>query len=897
MCVLPHSDRDLPEREDRLKRRVTGAAIAAALTVTLLSAPAVQSIHAGTSVWYLSPDVAEPGDLARMYLRQWSSTYAAPHIFVSAPTVDGEQLSVLPEETKEIHDIWAPYSHWEVNLTTSTPTKIHYEWQTEEAATETGSPITPRPPRHLFGALDGSQPEAEGDATWTVEFCTGGRYVVKESVQTTVAGVPISTETDVDVEAFLCIDGHSDEATHTFDNQAPTVDVTLTDPQGHTSPPFHENVTVQATAIDDGIGVEAVTLGNETESGSTVAKTYNVSGRHNRSYEARDRFENVRHGEVNWTVVGGVSALTGQPGPITAGDNISILAGYSATPGSDDPTWITSATGDIDLTTVAGPASGNVTAVGPLSDGVRPFNFTATQAGSYTLNATASHVPDPASVDVDVEPASLDTIDVSPGSTIVETGGVLQFDASGEDVYGNDVDFTPSWTASCGSITPSGQYIAPDAPRTCTVRAEHGDGPDAPADEASVTIQALDTPDEDDGSSPTTLSVANLTSPSHDLDDWSSDDEVEMTWDAPDGEVAGYAVALTAEDGAVGTEPDTDRTSIVVDATQDGTYTFEVRPIPDGDASSEVSTFGPIRIDTEAPLPPDDADPGIGDGGLELSWSAVTADEGSPVAAYAVERTAEDGSWDRLAEVTDGTAFVDDRIPAPGTYRYRLRSIDAAGNEGPPTSPIPVLLGEIPGAATAGGMASTSQLYETLSLEPGDASFEDRDGDGAADAIVGDDRLSLWRVTEAGGETAYLVSVEGRDQGALVTEDGDAHPVEKHPAEIRSRDESPDALHVTADAGPLPGWSLVSVPDTHPDREILGVLDERDRIAGDRYWRLDGSVAILDEDGGSYTLMYETVEDPSRRARGQPAVPGPSALLAVAGLLGAATWVARRRDR
>lgn len=860
----------------------TGAVGLLVVAALLLIAVPAHASHGGATASSIQPSVSVPGGTVTIDIEPGEDPYVATDILLPAPTVDGRQLTFDVQATNATYGAGA----WTVDEAASSDEEIRFRWRTANNTLESADDPTaasPSPPAELEVVLNGTQPITEGNATWNVRFCNGDWFN--------------TTGTSL----YLCLDDHVEPAVNTFDNKAPEIEVTLSDAEGHATSPFYEEVVINVTATDNGSGVNAVAIDNVANlSGSNISDTRSLPGTHTVPYAAQDKVGNLNESVLEPTVVGGIAAAPAKPGPFVAGETVKVLAGYAADGDSSTPTWVTTADGNVSLSLVDGPATADLDPTGPLSDGVRIFDFTATKIGTYTLNATGTHVPVPGSVDLTVEPATLDAISITPSSATVVTGGVVDFNASGQDAYGNPVDFPPSWTTDCGRVSPSGEFVAPSEPGTCTVRAEHHNGDSLVADEVDVTVQSPEDVEDGDGDDgPTVLSVSNLRSPSHDVDAWSTEEGIEMAWDAPDGDVAGYAFTLTKDDGDVGTDPATTKTSISVKAGSDGTYTFKVRPVASDGTPGEVASFGPIKVDTEGPLPPYDAEPEIVDDGLELSWSELTASEGSPIAAYTVDRMADGGSWSRLAEIVDGTSFVDDEIPAPGTYHYRFRSLDEAGNLGPPSKRVTVQLDEIPGSSSAEGIpASVADLYEALGIEPRNATFEDVDGDGVADEITGDVRLSIARTTSIDGATAYLVSAEGRDTGALMTATSKAYRVTQAQADIGSEKVGKNGLVVTAEAGSTDGWTLVQIPDDHPDLDLKGVFDgQRDRLSEDRYWRLDGTVAVLDDGGGTYMLMYAEPSGSGGPSGGRPAAtPGPGALVALAGFVAAAAWVARSRD-
>jgi Concanavalin A-like lectin/glucanases superfamily/Domain of unknown function (DUF1929)/Bacterial Ig domain len=79
--------------------------------------------------------------------------------------------------------------------------------------------------------------------------------------------------------------------------------------------------------------------------------------------------------------------------------------------------------------------------------------------------------------------------------------------------------------------------------------------------------------------------------------------------------------------------------------------------------------------------------------GAQLNWNAATDNVG--VDEYRVFRSTTAGftpsAANRIARVTSGTAYTD-RGVAPGTYRYKVRAVDKAGNLGPASNEVTVVV-------------------------------------------------------------------------------------------------------------------------------------------------------------------------------------------------------------
>jgi len=120
--------------------------------------------------------------------------------------------------------------------------------------------------------------------------------------------------------------------------------------------------------------------------------------------------------------------------------------------------------------TVGAPGGGTID-----NDGL----FTAgTVTGTYTNTIVATSDTLAATATVTVTAGALATITVTPlSATVSKSTGVVNFDATGKDAYGNVVTISPVWTLSspnAGTITPSGLFHAGTVLGTYTVKATVG---------------------------------------------------------------------------------------------------------------------------------------------------------------------------------------------------------------------------------------------------------------------------------------------------------------------------------------------------------------------------------------------------------------------------------------
>jgi aryl-phospho-beta-D-glucosidase BglC (GH1 family) len=98
--------------------------------------------------------------------------------------------------------------------------------------------------------------------------------------------------------------------------------------------------------------------------------------------------------------------------------------------------------------------------------GAYSFQVTVTDAGGLSATST---------VDLTVG-QTVTSIAVSPSTASLVTGSSQQFAAQAQDQFGNPLANQPSfaWSATIGSITPGGLYVAPSAPGAARVQASSG---------------------------------------------------------------------------------------------------------------------------------------------------------------------------------------------------------------------------------------------------------------------------------------------------------------------------------------------------------------------------------------------------------------------------------------
>jgi hypothetical protein len=83
--------------------------------------------------------------------------------------------------------------------------------------------------------------------------------------------------------------------------------------------------------------------------------------------------------------------------------------------------------------------------------------YTATTAGDFTVAASVAGSTVTGTASVHVTPPELTRVDVTPPEVTLSVNDQQQFHAKGYDAQGNEIPITPSWSASGGTIVPSGE--------------------------------------------------------------------------------------------------------------------------------------------------------------------------------------------------------------------------------------------------------------------------------------------------------------------------------------------------------------------------------------------------------------------------------------------------------
>jgi len=179
-----------------------------------------------------------------------------------------------------------------------------------------------------------------------------------------------------------------------------------------------------------------------------------------------------------------------------------------------------------------------------------------------------------------------------------------------------------------------------------------------------------------------------LSTPSHTLGAWSSEQTAVVEWDSrPD--VDGYSYgwsqsAATAPDSVKDAE---ESTTSVASPRPDGSWWFHLRTLTDSGAWSHPAHVGPFLIDTTAPSSPvassSSHTPGApsSDPTIDVAWHA--ADPTSGLAGYSVEWSPDPSTVpDSVADTTEASSTSSPL--ADGAWWFHVRARDNAGNWGAP---------------------------------------------------------------------------------------------------------------------------------------------------------------------------------------------------------------------
>ena len=372
-----------------------------------------------------------------------------------------------------------------------------------------------------------------------------------------------------------------------------------------------------------------------------------------------------------------------------------------------------------------GSATTNTSTTGTITDSTLPMTSGSDGLHSYTVKATdalgnSSAASSPATVTTDFTPPAAPTGFVRTSPATTNTAPAFSFGAT-TDTHG-PVTFelfrkntNTGVTVDTGVSVQSGSTIADtaialdgsaDGPYSYTLRAIDAVG-NSSGDSAAATITLDAGPPTVPGGVHVSASPTR-TSPV-------------VSWNASSGGPHTYQILRNGTPIGSVFAPITTFTdsSLALDGSADGTYTYTVDAIDTTGNVSAASAGADEVLDTTRPAPsaalsavsPTAAKP-------VLVWPAAPG--GAQVQGYNVYR----GSTKLNATLVTGTTFTDSGLVGDGSYTYTVRSVDLAGNESVDSVAAVVVYDTTPPVApaitaTAGKAAGTAALTWSAGADAG----------------------------------------------------------------------------------------------------------------------------------------------------------------------------------
>ena len=272
-------------------------------------------------------------------------------------------------------------------------------------------------------------------------------------------------------------------------------------------------------------------------------------------------------------------------------------------------------------------AAGTTTAAFPVA--------TSTVAMTTAASISAAYNSSTQSATLTVSPPSQISISISPGTASLQTGGQQQFTA----LVSGTSNTAVTWSASSGTVTTSGSYVAPSAAGTYTVTAVSAADP---TKSASATVSVSAATAISVSVSPTTVALSQA-----------SQQQFAATVSGSSNTAATWAVTQgtgTITQSGLYTAPQSAETDIVV-ATSQAASTKS--------ASASITVVAPHSV--------------------ALSWSPPSS---SSISYYDVYRgTVSGGPYTLLAGDVSSTSYTDSSVQSGGTYYYVTTAVDSSGEQ------------------------------------------------------------------------------------------------------------------------------------------------------------------------------------------------------------------------
>jgi large repetitive protein len=482
-----------------------------------------------------------------------------------------------------------------------------------------------------------------------------------------------------------------------------------------TDPSTPITYTLFRNGVTTGITTQATT-GAITD--TTLAMTSGTDGTYSYTIVATDGVGNAS------APSSGVSVTTDDTPPaVPTGLALHNTPTITNTPPSFTFTTTTDAHGPVTYTLYRDTvATATTSTTGTISDSTLPLSSASDGLHSYTLVAAdslgnASIASGAVTVTTDFTPPAAPTSFLRTSPATTNAAPAFSFVAS-TDPHGPvtyqliRTDTRTSVTVNAG-VTPVGSTItdtslpldgSADDPYSYTLRAV-----DAPGNVSGDSTAATITVDAGPPTVPGGVRVSASPTRSAPLISWSPSSGGPVNY-----EVRRNGVAFVTVPASITSVPDS---SLPLDGSADGTYTYTVvaidstgnRSAPSLGADDVVDTTRPAPSTSLAAVSPTAAKP-------VLVWPAAPG-----VAGYNVYR----GSTKlNLTGLVTGTSFTDSSLVGDGAYTYTVRSVDLAGNESVDSSAA-VVVYDTTGpvapttTATVGKAAGTATISWTASSDAG----------------------------------------------------------------------------------------------------------------------------------------------------------------------------------
>lgn len=277
-----------------------------------------------------------------------------------------------------------------------------------------------------------------------------------------------------------------------------------------------------------------------------------------------------------------------------------------------------------------------------------------------------------------------------------------------------------------------------------------------------------------------------------------------------------------------------------------------------------LSAIATTLFDATSPQAPGTPSAKSGRVQVILSWPP-SSDPGSGIAGYHVYRSPNDlSAFQRLTPAFLPSATHND--PVAGlkngtTYWYRVTAVDKAGNEGPPSQPIEVLVDtRVTSAASADALDFLS-IFLNTGKPVASMRAIDADQDGTYEDIESStSEVRLRRAVTVGQQSALLLQgPDAEDLALWLPDPGYVHSVVPVSGEPIGLETMGDNTTLRVRVSKHNGWILAKVPDAYAGRSLLSVLNATGvPLPEGQFYRDEGSIFFLDDPDVEYVIVLGT---------------------------------------